>query len=219
MKPLILLNFKSYSESVFPKSVSLVKAVEGVSEEFDVACCPESPELLFLREKFPKSLFFSQNCYSTDFGAFTGHFGIKQLKALGTNGSLINHSERKEELDDLSRIIVEAKEEKFKLVVCVDSLKEAMHLVAFEPWAMAFEPPELIGSGNSVSSSQPDVVKKFISLLAVEAPSILPFVGAGVSSRDDLRTSLSLGAKGVLVSSAFVKSTNPRKWFKDFVSK
>ncbi|NUN11250.1 triose-phosphate isomerase [Candidatus Micrarchaeota archaeon] len=207
----VFLNFKAYKESAVPNSEKLVSAALGFKNVF---ICPQQQELLFLRKKFPKAKIFAQDCESNEFGAFTGSIGLTQLKSIGVNGSLLNHSERKKPFNELKKIILEANKIGFKLVVCVDSLSEAKKIIELRPWAIAFEPPELIGSGKSVSTHEPVLVKKFINLVGGKS---IPLIGAGVSNHSDFVESIALGAEGVLLASAFVKSKNPKKWLKEFV--
>lgn len=219
MKPLVILNFKAFAESTFPQSASLVKAVlEAREKNYEVICCPQSTELLFLKKSFGKADFFAQNISPNSFGSFTGSIGLSQLKKIGVNGSLVNHSEKKKKSHELEEIILEANEAGFRLVVCVDSLAEARRIASLKPWAVAFEPPELIGSGKSVSSERPEIVEQFVKLVSFISPKTIPLVGAGVSNNADLKKSLELGAKGVLLASAFVKSKNPKAWLKEFLA-
>jgi triosephosphate isomerase len=83
---------------------------------------------------------------------------------------------------------------------------------SFQPWAVAFEPPELIGTGVSVSTAKPEVVQEFVSKMHRQAPKVLAIVGAGVSTPQDVAKCFDLGASGVLLASAFVKAADPKKF-------
>lgn len=217
MKPLVIFNFKAYEESTFPKSSSLLKAISKTkSKNYELIVCPQTQELLFLKKEFPKLEFFAQDVSKNSFGAFTGKIGFSQLKKIGVKGAIVNHSESKKHFEELKEICIAASKEKFKLIVCVDSLMEAALISSFHPWAIAFEPPELIGSGKSVSTHKPELIARFVEMLSEKK--IIPIVGAGVSTNFDLEKSLELGAEGVLLASAFVKAKNPEKWLKEFLN-
>ncbi len=105
-----------------------------------------------------------------------------------------------------------------KTVVCAESLSEAKHLAAFSPWAVAIEPPELIGSGVSVSTARPELVSDGVKAIHGVDRKVKALVGAGVSNRTDFQLSLKLGAEGVLLASAFAKAKDPGKWLSDFLA-
>jgi triosephosphate isomerase len=71
------------------------------------------------------------------------------------------------------------------------------------------EPPELIGSGVSVTT-RPELVKETINAITSTNPKVLPLVGAGVSNAEDIAEALRLGAKGVLLASGFIKAKDPK---------
>ena len=72
---------------------------------------------------------------------------------------------------------------------------------------IAYEPPELIGGDVSVSKAQPGVIQRIVSIL----PKKKIVVGAGIKNVEDVKMAVKLGAKGILVSSAVVKSSRPEK--------
>jgi len=57
-----------------------------------------------------------------------------------------------------------------------------------------------------VTTEKPKVIKKI-----VELSSISVIVGAGIHSKQDIETSLKMGAKGILVSSDIVLADNPEQ--------
>jgi triosephosphate isomerase len=99
--------------------------------------------------------------------------------------------------------------------VCAKDVPEAVKLAQYNPTAIAVEPPELIGSGISVSSARPEIVSESVAAIKKVSPGTLALVGAGVSNANDVATSLKLGAEGVLLASAFVKAKDPEAWLRD----
>ena len=81
---------------------------------------------------------------------------------------------------------------------------------------VAIEPPELIGSGRAVSKEQPEVVTQSVKEIRRVNSEVKILCGAGVSTGDDVYASLKLGAQGVLVASALVKSNHPDVVIADF---
>ncbi len=79
---------------------------------------------------------------------------------------------------------------------------------------IAYEPSELIGSRDkSVATENPATIK-----LMVESYKNIPvLVGAGVHSADDVKTSLKLGAKGILLATDVVRSNDPERELTELV--
>ncbi len=79
-----------------------------------------------------------------------------------------------------------------------------------KPTYVAYEPPELIGSKTtSVARAKPEVIAKAVKLSKEKRIPLV--VGAGISSMEDVKKSLELGAVGVGVASDVVKAKNPKK--------
>ncbi|MCX6777030.1 MAG: triose-phosphate isomerase, partial [Candidatus Micrarchaeota archaeon] len=94
-------------------------------------------------------------------------------------------------------------------LLCADSVEEAKKIATLSPSYIAVEPPELIGSGISVSKAKPEIVSDAVS--EVKRINNIPVLcGAGVSTGVDVRKAVELGASGVLLASAFVKASNPK---------
>ena len=79
---------------------------------------------------------------------------------------------------------------------------------------IAYEPPELVGSGISVSTAKPSQITDFVSKVT---PNVRRLVGAGISKAEDVRKALELGADGWGVSSAFTKSKDPERILTELV--
>ncbi len=77
------------------------------------------------------------------------------------------------------------------------------------PSAIAVEPPELIGTGISVTQAQPEVISGTVDQIRVVNKDVTILCGAGISTGDDVVASIRLGAQGVLLASAVAKSDKP----------
>jgi len=76
---------------------------------------------------------------------------------------------------------------------------------------IAVEPPELIGTGISVSKAKPEVVSGSVELVKQINPDVIVLCGAGITTGEDVAAALRLGTEGVLVASGIVKAQNPYK--------
>jgi len=87
-----------------------------------------------------------------------------------------------------------------------------------KPYAIAVEPPELIGTGQAVSKVDPGIVENTVKeVKKVDVESIV-LCGAGVTNGEDVRAAIELGADGVLLASGVVKAVDPKAVLMDLVS-
>ncbi|MBI2445626.1 triose-phosphate isomerase [Candidatus Micrarchaeota archaeon] len=216
----VVLNLKTYSESFQRGALALLHAAEAVRTDHELVLCPSVLDAGWVasERKKNKPLLFAQYADASGFGAFTGSVPLVGLKQMGFQGTLLNHSEKKLPHAQVEKTVKAASALGMKVVVCADSIDEAKIVAAFGPWAVAIEPPELIGSGVSVSNAQPELVKAGVEAIKAVDQKVLAFVGAGVSTRGDFQMSLKLGAQGVLLASAFAKAKDPEEWLDAFLS-
>ncbi len=209
MKPLFVINFKTYKEATGKKALRLAKICSKVSRRFkiDILVAVQTSDIYAVAKTRIKTL--SQHLDAIDYGANTGFILANDVKENGAYGTLLNHAEHKLKLNVLKQSINIAKKNKLKTIVCAANLNEARLIKKFHPNIMAFEDPKLIGTGRSISKVRANDVSKFVNLL--KNTKIIPLCGAGISSNDDVRAALMLGTKGVLVSSAVVKAKNQEK--------
>ena len=219
-KPLIVLNFKTYSESVGEKAVSMAKYCEEVSNDsgVDIIACPQIPDIyrVACSVKIPV---FAQHIDAAGAGSYTGHITADCVKSAGARGTLINHSERRLLLADVDSAIQSAKKAGLKTIVCTNNIAVTSAAAALSPDFVAIEPPELIGSGNPVSKANPEIVSGSVSAVKKINPMVKVLCGAGISTGDDVAAALRLGAVGVLLASVVIKAKDPKLALFDLVKK
>ncbi len=221
--PVIALNFKAYAESAGKEGIRLAEIGKALAEKHrkTVVVSPQAPDLGLIANKLAQSQFFGvfgQHYNSNEQGAYTGTITPEALVASGCKGSILNHSEKKINIAELINLIPRAKKIGLDLIVCADDVHEAVAIARLHAPCIAVEPPELIGSGISVSTAKPEVVRNSVSEIKKIDPKIKVLVGAGVSNAADVKKSIELGAEGVLLASAFVKSKNPEKLLDEMLS-
>lgn len=203
---MLILNLKTFQES---SGDNLEKIMEEVADLItsDVYIAPEMSELVVTKKAYPQVNIISQHVDVLTSGASTGWLPPENLLENEINISLYNHSEHRV-WDEVILDKIEFLQSKgMRLIVCCQNLDEANILTESGAYAIAYEPPDLIGSGISVTT-RPETVKQFIDIIP---DGIIPIIGSGVSSGEDIKTALQLGAKGVLVASAFAKAHDHRK--------
>jgi len=218
MKPLIALNFKVYKESLGPEGLKLCEIAGEVSlmTGVRVIVCPQYVDLT-AASKVCEDV-YAQHTDANDAGAFTGSMTAEAVKASGCKGSLINHAEKKIHHDSVRNAVARLTALGLESMVCTANIQESIDLAPCKPSFLAVEPPELIGSGISVSSAKPEIVTGTVDAVHKVAPDVPVICGAGISTPIDVKKACELGAVGVLLASAYVKSKDPKKLLSDMAA-
>ncbi|MCD1296370.1 triose-phosphate isomerase [Methanocella sp. CWC-04] len=215
-KPIIILNYKTYTESLGDKGRELTWAARDLMREtgIRIIVCPQTPELH--HHKGYDIEVFAQHVDPIEPGSHTGHVLPQTLQACGVTGSLINHSEDRMPAEKIKQCVEILRKLGMTSIVCAESIEKVKEVSAFKPDFVAIEPPELIGSGIPVSKADPDIVTK--SVEAVTDPNVKVLCGAGISKGEDVKAALELGTVGVLLASGVVKAKDPKAALKDLVT-
>ena len=212
---IVVVNLKTYEKS-FTDLSSLVSVIRDVSQSSGVRIIAVPPLTHMLEALNNYDDIFSQHADPFGFGSHTGHIPIPALKRLGVKGAMINHSEDRLGFDMLKNTIEMMNENRLESIVCGENADEIKRFAEFKPTYLAVEPPELIGTGISISSAKPELITE--SLNSLEGTGIPLLCGAGVSKPDDVKKAIELGASGVMFASAFVKSKDPKSFLESMVS-
>ena len=215
--PIIIVNYKTYSEATGKKAVKLSKIAEEVSLEsgVNVAVAPQLADLASVCNAVSIPV-FAQHIDPISPGSSTGHILLESVKEAGAIGTLINHSERRLKLCDIEAIITRIREADMISVVCTNNAAVSEAAAALKPDIVSLEPPELIGTGIPVSKSKPEVVTQTVALVKHVNPCVVTLCGAGITKGEDVAAALKLGTKGVLVASGIVKAKDPHKVIMEF---
>lgn len=208
--PMIIVNFKTYLESTGKRAVELAKQAERASKETgaNIIVVPQFVDIAKVAQAVEIPV-FAQHIDPIKPGSSTGHVLAESVKEAGAVGSLINHSERQLRLIDIDAIIALAKEKGLASCVCTNNPAVSAAIAALRPDITSVEPPELIGSGISVSKAKPEIVTDTLKLVHNVDPKMIILCGAGISQAEDVSIALKLGTKGVLVASGIVKAKDP----------
>jgi len=215
MKPVIIVNFKAYERAVGKEALKLANVcydVAGQTKAKIMVSVQSSDIYAISRYVGIPVLAQHVDCL---YGSYTGSINMKSVKDNGAWGTLLNHAEKRIDFNILEKTVKECKKIGLKTVVCVADINEAKKAKKFGPEFVAYEVPELIGTGRSITEAKPDSVKEFAGLF--KNAKTIPLCGAGISNGNDVRTALNLGCKGVLVASAITKAKDPRKVLKEMV--
>jgi triosephosphate isomerase len=208
--PFILVNLKTYKESLGPKAVALATIAKEVSRETGV-CIVVAPQTIDISPVIAAVDIpvFAQHIDPIGYGRYTGHVLPEAVAEAGCKGTLINHSEKRLSLETIEATVKRAKEVGLFQVICVDSIETGKSVAPFSPDVIAIEPPELIGSGIPVSKVRPEVVSGSVDECHRVNPDVNVLCGAGITNGEDVAAALRLGSTGVLVASGIVKAVDP----------
>jgi len=215
--PMIIVNFKTYLESTGQNAISLAKQAEKAAKETG-ACIVVAPQAVDL-QKVSEAVeipVFAQHIDPIKPGSSTGHVLADAVKEAGAVGTLINHSERQLRLIDIESTIALCREKGLTSCVCANNPSVSAAVAAMNPDITSMEPPELIGSGISVSKAKPEIICDTVKLVHQINSKMTILCGAGISTAEDVSIALKLGSKGVLVASGIVKAKDPYSVLRSF---
>ena len=216
--PVIALNLKTYPQATGEKAVALAKICEKVANEYSVSVivAPQIADIYRVSQAVEIPV-FSQHLDAGDPGRFTGHALGETLVENGAAGTLLNHSENRMQLADIEDSVRKAEKLGLSTIVCTNNPIVSVAAASLNPSAVAVEPPELIGTGISVSQTQPEVITDSVDMIRAVNQDVAILCGAGISTGTDVETAIKLGSQGVLLASAVAKSDKPEEVLRGLV--
>lgn len=217
---MIILNLKTYKESTGKDGIKLVEAINNIYKlNPEVAkyiyISPAMVDLSMIKMLYPHLNIIGQHVDNKKAGSTTGWTPAETLVRNGIEYSMLNHAEHRVWSDNIVQDINDIQSSGLKLIIPCESLDEAKILLEAKPYAIALEDKNLIGTGQSITSMKPDSVKEFIEYCKGKTKLI---IGAGVSTGEDVRSGLELGAEGFVLASAFVKAADPEAKARELVA-
>ena len=209
---LLVLNFKTYIEATGKRAVDLARLASKVSEDrgVQVVVAPQFTDIKAVSENAGVTV-FSQHLDPIKPGAFTGHVLADAVKSAGAEGSLLNHSERRISSSEIQTGVKLCEQNDLYSLVCSESASASAEIARTKPDMIAIEPPDLIGTGISVSKTRPELITGSLHKIRSVNTTVRVLCGAGITTSEDVSTALKLGTEGVLVASSVVKSKDPRR--------
>jgi triosephosphate isomerase len=217
--PVVIVNFKTYSQATGERALSLAllieKAAVEAGREGHVAIALQPQDLRLVSSKV-KIAVFAQHVDSDTYGANTGSILPEAVQLAGASGTLLNHAEKQISVHEIKETIKRCKILGLTTVVCANTPEKAAELSKLGPDFIADEPVELIGGTISVSKAKPEVVKRTVKKVHEEG-NVSVLCGAGVHSKEDVSAALKLGSSGVLLASGVVLAPDPYKVMKELL--
>jgi len=218
--PFILLNLKTFREGMGNRAHLIATAAQSVAHESGVTIgiAPSYIDLHPISRHFDVPV-YAQHVDGWEPGAHTGHITADAIKLAGAAGSLINHSERRLTLAEIESSVRALQAQHLTSVICSNNEATSAAAATLSPEYVAIEPPELIGSGVSVSKANPDIIRRSVAAVHTVNPKVRVLTGAGIQSGECVKIAVDLGTDGVLLASSVVKSNEPAAVLRDLVSK
>jgi triosephosphate isomerase len=218
--PLILVNLKTYHEGMGNRAHLIANAAQLIAKEsgITIGVAPSYIDLHPLCHHFAIPV-YAQHVDGSEPGAHTGQITAEAIRTAGAAGSLINHSERRLTLADIDSSVRAVRSQGLAAVVCTNNESTSAGAAALAPDYVAIEPPELIGSGVSVSKANPEIIRRSVAAVQGVNDKVKVLTGAGIQSGECVRIAIDLGTDGVLLASSVVKAKEPGAVLRDLVSK
>ena len=221
MKPLIVVNFKTYSSAHGANAEMLAKFMaeaDATCDSADFVAVVSAFDLASVKAAAPNLQVWAQHLDPVGFGSNTGWLHPETAIERGATGTIINHAEHKVSIDHVKNLLAQLPDG-FPVCACAADLDEAKALAALGPTMIAVEPPELIGGDISVTTADPEIVSGTANLVKSVNPDVRVLCGAGVKNGDDVAMAIQLGTEGVLLASGVTKANDPQGILADLVSK
>jgi triosephosphate isomerase len=211
MEPIVIINFKTYEEGSGERAVELARACAEVSKATgaEIIVAPQAADIFRVSSSVDMPV-IAQAVDGVEGGQNTGKISPENMKEAGASGTLVNHSECRKNLYEIGKILEICRKLDLVAICCADTPTNAEHIARLSPDFIAIEPPELIGTGVSVSTAQPEIITRTLERVHDIDTNIPVLCGAGITNHEDVKKALELGTVGVLVSSAVVKSKDQR---------
>jgi triosephosphate isomerase (TIM) len=209
--PLLIVNYKAFIEATGKRAIELAKSAEKVASDtgITIIVAPQFSDIKSVTESVGIPV-FSQHVDPVKPGPYTGRVLPEAVKSAGAEGTLLNHSERRIGMTEISACIERCTDADLHSLVCADTAQASAEIARARPNMIAIEPPDLIGSGISVSKARPGLITSGLQQIRALNERVMVLCGAGVTTPYDVSKALELGTEGVLVASSVVKSKDPQ---------
>ena len=206
---MLFVNFKTYQEATGSKALGLAQICREVGGQanLQITLTVQTADIYRLAQAGIENV-WAQHVDDIEYGPHTGQVLPEAVLSAGAKGTVLNHSENRVPVEMIGTTVRRCQDLGLKTLVFAGSIEEGQELIEIKPDFLAYEPPELIGSRQlSVATAKPETIADFVKIFA-QVPVI---VGAGIHSFQDVKISLKLGARGILVATDVVLAKDPEK--------
>jgi triosephosphate isomerase len=219
MKPIILVNFKTYKEATGKNALKLAMECEAIAKKkgAKMILCVQAADISTIAKSVSLPV-FAQHVDYFEQSRNTGFILPEDVKQEGAKGTLINHSEHRIPFKQIEKTVERCGKTGLRTVVCAATLEEAEKILKLKPYSIMFEDPALVSTGKSITKIEPKSVRNFAERIKKSKSRVISLCGAGISSGEDVRLAMQLGCDGVGIASAIVKAKNRKEKIKEIIS-
>ncbi len=178
----------------------------AIKYDVDIIVTPQYTDLRLLAENTERILVFAQHMDPLPVGRGLGSVLPEAVKATGAVGVMLNHAEKKLDMETIKKTIERADEVGLGTIVCADTVEELTEIAKLSPNLVVAEPTELIGTGKTSDSNY---VTETIRRVREINPDIMVLQGAGISNGKDVYNTIKLGAQATGSTSGIIKAADP----------
>lgn len=176
--------------------------------DLDIIVTPQYADIRLIAQNVKHLHVYAQHMDCLEPGRGLGSVLPESVKEAGAVGVMLNHAEKKLDLDTIRATIKRADEIGLATIVCADSVAEVKAIAEMHPNLIVAEPTDLIGTGVAADMGY---VKDTIDIVRQIDPDIMVLQGAGISGPADVANVIRAGAQATGVTSAVMKAADPEK--------
>ena len=190
------------------RMLKLAKAIDKIAYKYDldVIVTPQYADIRLIAENTQYIHVYAQHMDPLYPGRGLGSVLPESVKEAGAVGVMLNHAEKKLDMETIKATIARADEIGLATIVCADSVDEVAEIARMAPNLIVAEPTELIGTGVA---SDMGYVKDTIEAVRKINPDIMVLQGAGISGPDDVANVIRAGAQATGCTSGILKAADP----------
>lgn len=212
---MLVVNCKNYRGMAGAPLERLADAAVKLSDRHNIRIALAPPlHMAGLLARHPVEV-LAQHVDTAAVGGTTGHIVPELLLEAGVDGAIINHSEHRVDLNTVRDVIARLRKCNLISIVCTQDAAESATYAKMDPDFVAVEPPDLIGTGKSVSTHRPSLISDAAKSVESAHTKTRLLCGAGVVTSEDVSRARELGSDGILVASGVVKAADPEKALSD----
>ena len=190
------------------RMLKLAKTIDKIACKYDldVIVTPQYADIRLIAKNTEYIHVYAQHMDPLYPGRGLGSVLPESVKEAGAVGVMLNHAEKKLDMETIKATIARADEIGLATIVCADSVEEVAEIARMAPNLIVAEPTELIGTGVA---SDMGYVKDTIEAVRKINPDIMVLQGAGISGPDDVANVIRAGAQATGCTSGILKAADP----------
>ncbi len=184
--------------------------LDQIAEKYDldIIVTPQYADIRLIAQNVKHLHVYAQHMDYLEPGRGLGSVLPESVKEAGAVGVMLNHAEKKLDMETIRKTIARADEVGLATIVCADSVAEVKAIAEMGPNLIVAEPTDLIGTGVAADMGY---VTETIDIVRKINPDIMVLQGAGISGPDDVANVIRAGAQATGVTSAVMKAADPEK--------